>query len=61
MGEKTSVETWPGTVCQGSGRKWGSGTGQPVCHSCHRGWQSLGLKRRPAFTSKVPTHEMRKP
>lgn len=50
------------TACQGAGRRWMSGTGNPLCPVCHRGWRALGLTRRPKVGNHdflVPDHERR--
>lgn len=49
--------------CTGSGRRWGSGTGTPICPVCHHGPASLHVGR-PAFrgghwTGTVPAHRRR--
>ena len=47
-------------VCLGSGHKWGSGTGSPICPVCKRGPGSLGVKRpvrrKGHWTGTVPNH-----
>lgn len=49
-------------VCPGSGHKWGSGTGIPICPTCKRGPRGLGVKppilRMGKWTGRVPTHGM---
>lgn len=49
--------------CAGSGRPWGSGTGNPICRVCYRGPGSLGVNRPPRrgqwWAGKVPRHEPR--
>lgn len=49
--------------CPGSGQRWRSGTGTPICPACHRGPRSLGVKppilRRGRWTGAVVRHERR--
>jgi hypothetical protein len=52
-------------LCRGSGARWGSGTGQPICPVCHRGPRSLGVniptpaRYRGGWGGLVPEHERR--
>lgn len=62
--EKFSGKVMPvPEVCPGSGRPWGSGTGNPICPSCHLGWASLKVsrprRREGHWTGKVPAHAKR--
>lgn len=47
-------------VCAGTGKRWGSGTGTPVCPVCHVGPKALGARppRRysAGWTGTVPAH-----
>lgn len=50
-------------TCKGSGRRWGSGTGAPICRVCRRGPRSLGVAapvlRLGRWTGRVPDHAAR--
>lgn len=50
----------PGEECSGSGRRWGVGTGSPICPVCHRGPLAFGVKGVPRVSGRykgtVPTH-----
>lgn len=45
------------TSCAGTGRAWTTGTGNPMCPVCRRGWRSLQVAVRPARgKGTVPSH-----
>ncbi len=52
-----------GDMCPGSGRRWGSGTGAPICPVCHLGPRGLGVtppvRRRGRWTGNAPQHRRR--
>jgi hypothetical protein len=53
----------PVSQCPGSGGAWGSGTGTPICPSCHLGPAGLGTKRPVRRSGRwaglVPDHQQR--
>jgi len=53
----------PTDACPGSRQPWGSGTGTPICPTCHRGPRALGVirprNRSGRWVGLVPTHVRR--
>lgn len=61
-GKRIRILNMP-VLCPGTGRPWGSGTGSPICPVCHRGPNTLNV-RRPVrrsgrWSGKVPNHPPR--
>jgi hypothetical protein len=57
---RITVTAVPG-LCPGSGRPWGSGTGNPICPACHAGpgglrAENIPHRERGRWTGQVPAH-----
>jgi|HubBroStandDraft_2_1064218.scaffolds.fasta_scaffold944044_1 hypothetical protein len=57
---KAHVRPFGALPCDGSGEKWISGTGAPICPRCHAGPEALHVPRprlrKGRWTGRVPAH-----